>query len=124
MTMPTRDPKSQPQIGEPVTYLPEGVVTKVTGYEWEHPTGDVNHAPKIKRYVLACGVTVAGDHIAQIEPEKPAVEVVKGPFEVKDPKAETDADALGKRNAAQTDGMNRETRERVGSSTGDYGEKL
>lgn len=69
-----RDPKTQPQIGEAVTYLPEGVVTKVTGYEWEAPTGDLHHAPKIKRYVLACGVTVIADHIAQGSDATPVAE--------------------------------------------------
>jgi hypothetical protein len=67
-----RDPKTQPQIGEPVTYLPEGVVTTVTGYQWSPATGNPAVVRTIVAYVLACGVTVSAEHIAQIEPEKPA----------------------------------------------------
>ena len=71
------DPAEQPQIGDKVIYLPEGIATTVQGYEWEFnpDPSNINHAPKLKRYVLGCGVTVTRDHILQ-EGEAPPVEEI------------------------------------------------
>lgn len=44
----------QHQIGDEVVYVPEGVITTVTGYDWIQ---GVDAPPKIIAYQLACGIS-------------------------------------------------------------------
>lgn len=57
----SRDPSTQYQLGDEVVYLPEGVFTKVTSYNWQTPTDGV---AKIVGYSLACGIVATADDIA------------------------------------------------------------
>lgn len=55
-----RSPESQFQIGDRVTYLPEGVYTEIEGYLWHHSVGGL---PKIIGYRLSCGITAPDNTI-------------------------------------------------------------
>lgn len=48
----------QYQIGDEVVYVPEGVITTVTGYVWKY---QVPEPPRILLYSLACGIDVPKD---------------------------------------------------------------
>lgn len=49
------------QIGDEVMYMPERVITTVTGYDWLHR---VDAPAKIIAYQLACGISAAKDLLA------------------------------------------------------------
>lgn len=61
-----KDPKEQFQIGDTVVYMPEGVITEIGGYLWQHAMGS---EPFIQSYVLTCGITVPGSTIAKYRRE-------------------------------------------------------
>ena len=67
--MDKRDPQHQYQIGEPVVYEPEGVVTRVIGYVWKRAE---DGTCRIDLYRLDCGIDVVEDHIRPLVPEDPA----------------------------------------------------
>lgn len=58
------DPADQYQIGDCVLYLPEGVITEVTGYLWEESVGE---APRIIAYELSCGTRVSRESLVSLE---------------------------------------------------------
>ncbi len=59
-----KHPSEQLQIGDPVVYLPEGIVTQVIGYAWG---SEVGHGPRLTGYHLACGITVQRDVLERYE---------------------------------------------------------
>jgi hypothetical protein len=56
-----RSPESQFQIGDRVTYLPEGVYTEISGYLWHNSVGEI---PRIMGYELSCGIVAQENTIA------------------------------------------------------------
>lgn len=50
---PNVSPELQFQVGEPVLYVPQGIYTTVTGYNW---IGQMSGRPRIAGYQLACGI--------------------------------------------------------------------
>lgn len=57
-------PSEQFQIGQRVLYVPEGIWTEVTGYEWKNCIGG---PPSIARYELLCGIYAGREHIEKVE---------------------------------------------------------
>lgn len=58
MTIAERDPATQYQIGDAVVYMPEGVVSIVSGYVWSNLPGAL---PMIAGYTLLAGCTVPAE---------------------------------------------------------------
>lgn len=54
------DPADQFQVGDKVTYMPEGVLAEVTGYLWANSIDGVH---RIGGYELDIGITVPGQLI-------------------------------------------------------------
>lgn len=46
-------PEMQFQVGEPVLYVPQGIYTTVTGYNWMQ---QMNGPPRLVGYQLSCGI--------------------------------------------------------------------
>lgn len=59
---PYINPSDQLQIGDEVTYLPEGVHTRISGYAWSMSVGS---DPYIIAYRLDCGISVGRDLISR-----------------------------------------------------------
>lgn len=53
-----KKPEDQFQIGDPVIYVPDGIITRVEGYTFY---SDMFNPPKILTYNLSCGISVGAD---------------------------------------------------------------
>jgi hypothetical protein len=52
----------QYQIGDRVIYMPEGILTTITGYKWETY---VEKPPAIIAYLLGCGIGISADYLCR-----------------------------------------------------------
>lgn len=55
----------QYQIGDRVVYIPEGIVTKISGYMWRTST---DRPPEIVAYELECGIAISSDYFCRAAP--------------------------------------------------------
>lgn len=66
--MTDKDPKDQYQIGDDVLYKPEGIITRILGYEWSAASASrPDRLPTVIAYLLDCGVSVPAETIEKYD---------------------------------------------------------
>lgn len=68
MAIVVAEQNDQFQIGDEVIYMPEQVITRVTGYDWLQC---VDVPAKILAYQLACGISAAKDLLRPFISDRP-----------------------------------------------------